>query len=202
MPHMRRKLLFLLALLALSQVAVPAPADQSRRHPGVRAEASARESGPLNLLLIGSSGPDRIRVTLSADGQTYVIYSSNPLQADGEVCWNSEDQPDVLACEAKVIAGITFRGGAGDDVATIGRRVPVPTTLRGEAGDDKLTGGTGSDELRGGIASDTLLGRGGDDALYGGPGEDTLIGGSGEARCVGGSGADSASSCERERGVP
>jgi len=124
---MRRKLLFLLALLALSQFAVPAPADQGRRHPGVRAKASVSESGPLNLLLVGSSGPDRIRVILSADGQTYVIYSSNPLQPDGEICWNSEGRPDVLACEAKVIAGIIFEGDAGDDVATIGRRVPVPT---------------------------------------------------------------------------
>src|SRR5215218_9140971 len=184
MPHMRRKILFLLALLALSQVAVPAPADPGRGHLGVRAKARASGSGPLNLLLVGSSGPDRIRVTLSADGQTYVISSSNPLVADGEVCWNSEDQPELLACEAKVIAGITFEGRAGDDIATIGRRVPVPTTLRGEAGDDKLTGGTDADELRGGVASDTLLGRGGDDALFGG------------------SGADSASSCEREREVP
>ncbi|MFW8635380.1 CAP domain-containing protein [Cribrihabitans pelagius] len=84
---------------------------------------------------------------------------------------------------------------AGDDVLEL----DTAGTLRGFAGDDRLTGSSGADGLSGNRGRDVLLGRGGDDdlqggghrdTLRGGRGNDTLDGGNGNDMLTGGSGAD------------
>ncbi len=59
-------------------------------------------------------------------------------------------------------------------------QTPVPiillgSTLNGDAGDDRLEGGSGADTLNGGTGDDLLIGGGGNDAINGGDGTDTAV---------------------------
>jgi Ca2+-binding RTX toxin-like protein len=163
------------AMLAVSAAA--APSIQARRA-AVPAPAAAEAS--VNVVLAGSPGDDRITIELSADGTVYEIESATPLEVGGSVCAHPERRAEALTCEATAIAGFEINTGAGNDVVTLGRTVPVPATIRGGEGDDVLTGGAGADKLIGGSGNDELNGRGGNDMLLGGPGNDTLNGGSGQ----------------------
>jgi len=168
------------SLLAVSATAAPST-PQTRR-----ALAAAEPS--VNVVLAGSPGDDRITIELSADGTAYEIASAAPLEVGGNVCTHPEKRLEALTCEATAIAGFEINTGAGNDVVTLGRTVPVPATIRGGEGDDVLTGGAGADKLIGGPGNDELVGRAGNDELIGGPGDDTLIGGPGEDKLFGGSG--------------
>lgn len=154
------------------------------------------------VLVAGGSEANMIRIWLTPDGRSYVIDSRVPLEVGGSVCANPEGVPNQLICQAPLITGFEVNAGLGDDVVEVARRVSIPVTLRGGAGDDTLLGGGGNDKLIGGPGNDTLIGRGGDDSLYGGPGNDTLVGGRGEDTCVGGPGDDTARSCETVREIP
>jgi Ca2+-binding RTX toxin-like protein len=203
MPSLLKKLTLLLALGLIAQAAAVSYAGQAGDSVKVTFRATASTAGRhFSLVLAGSSGPNQIHISLSADGRTYVIDSSAALEAGGSVCLNPPENPDELTCEAAAISGFWFNGGAGDDVVVLARNVPAPATLQGGPGNDTLVGGAGSDKLIGGSGNDTLIGRGGNDALYGGPGNDKLIGGQGEDTCVGGSGHDVAVSCETSKEIP
>lgn len=177
--------LVLVALVAAALFAVAAlaasPTAQTRR-------AVAATEGSVNVVLAGSPGEDRITIELSTDGRSYEIESATPLEVGGTVCTHPERRPDALTCEATAIAGFEVNTGAGGDVVTLGRTVPVPATIRGGEGSDVLTGGAGNDKLSGGPGGDELNGRAGNDMLVGGPGGDTLNGGPGEDRLLGGPG--------------
>ncbi|HEY4779437.1 MAG TPA: hypothetical protein VIH47_07590 [Solirubrobacterales bacterium] len=151
--------------------------------------AHAAES-QLTVLLAGGSEANTISITLSPDGRTYAIESVVPLEIGGSVCWHPEEQSNELTCEAASIGGFEVDAGGGDDSITVAREVPVPVTLRGGPGQDKLVGGAGDDKLVGGAGDDVLVGRAGDDSLFGGPGDDRLIGGSGNDLLHGDSGED------------
>jgi Ca2+-binding RTX toxin-like protein len=142
--------------------------------------AYAATEHSVNMVLAGSPGEDRITIELSADGRSYEIESATPLEVGGSVCTHPEKLTTSLLCEAAPIAGFEINTGAGNDVVTLGRTVPVPATIRGGEGDDVLTGGAGADKLIGGPGNDELIGRGGNDLLIGGPGNDVLSGGSGQ----------------------
>ena len=66
--------------------------------------------------------------------------------------------------------------------------------VKGEAGNDRLTGGRGGDKLDGGDGDDTLRGNDGKDTLTGGNGRDTIDGGPGADTIRGGAGADTINS--------
>jgi Ca2+-binding RTX toxin-like protein len=164
-----------LCLAAVSASAAKRPPIKGAHHLGyVAAEHS------INLVLAGSPGEDRISIELSADGRSYEIESATPLEVGGTVCTHPEKLATKLLCEAAPIAGFEINTGAGNDVVTLGRTVPVPATIRGGEGDDVLTGGAGADKLIGGPGDDELIGRGGNDLLVGGSGVDQLNGGSGQ----------------------
>jgi Ca2+-binding RTX toxin-like protein len=203
MPSLPKKLILISALAAIAQASAHAHAGQVSDSLKVTAQASASRATPhFKLVLAGSSEPNEIHISLSADGRTYVIESASALEAGSEVCANPPENPDELICGAAVIDGFWFNGGAGDDVMIVGRNVPAPATLRGGAGNDTLVGGASNDRLSGGPGDDKLVGRGGEDWLYGGPGSDTLVGGPGEDACVGGPGQDTGVSCEATREIP
>lgn len=143
-----------------------------------------------NLVLAGQASPNVITIELSPDGRSYVIDSNGALDIGSPVCASPTGNPDELACQASAISSIEVNAAAGDDQITVSRTVPIPTTLRGGAGDDYLTGGGGPDKLIGGEGNDHLIGRAGDDALYGGPGDDYLRGGSGNDILRSGTGSD------------
>ncbi|MBS1878999.1 MAG: hypothetical protein JST31_05765 [Actinobacteria bacterium] len=144
----------------------------------------------VNVVLAGDNLANTFSIGVSPDGRQYTIESAAPLEVGGEICWHPEANEDRLLCEAAAIAGFEVNGNGGNDTITVAANVPVPTTLRGGPGDDKLTGGAGNDKLVGGPGNDTLVGRGGNDSLFGGPGDDKLYGGPGDDKLFGGPGDD------------
>lgn len=68
-----------------------------------------------------------------------------------------------------------------------------PSSLHGEASNDRLNGGGGFDEIFGEEGNDTLNGNGGNDVLVGGIGADTLSGGNDRDLLIGGLGVDKVS---------
>lgn len=184
----------LIAIALLAALAGPAASSAERR-----AHERNLETEPTwTILLVGGSEDNRIRISLSLDGRSYEIDSKAVLEAPENVCAHPPGAPTQLACEATRVAGFEVNAGDGDDDIVL-HQVPVPATLRGGAGDDRLLGSTKADKLIGGSGDDALIGRGGDDAMFGGPGSDrlfgrggadTLRGGPGKDRIVPGSGRD------------
>jgi Ca2+-binding RTX toxin-like protein len=144
----------------------------------------------LTVLLAGGDEANQIEIELNPDGRTYTIDSIVSLEVGGDVCWHPTGVDNELVCEAAAIAGFEVNAGAGDDSVSVAANVPIPVTLRGGPGDDKLVGGAAADKLTGGSGNDLLVGHGDADSLYGGPGDDRLLGGPGDDRLVGGSGED------------
>lgn len=169
-----KKSILIAAMLLLSAFAVPADA----------------ETGPVTLLLTGSSESDSYRVSLSPDGREYLILSVAPLEAGGDLCSHPGERPNELVCSAPAISGFEVNAGAGADRVTFSSDIPVPVTVRGGPGGDRISGGAASDKLLGGPGHDVLFGRGGDDWLFGGPGDDGLLGGKGNDQLRGGPGND------------
>jgi hypothetical protein len=154
------------------------------------APAAHAEPGPLTLLLSGTQADDVFRIGLSPDGREYRITSEAMLEAGGDVCWHPEERMTELACDAPAIAGFEVNGASGDDTVVLGSDIPIPATLRGGPGRDRLTGGAVADKIVGGPGGDALSGRRGDDLLLGGPGSDHLAGGQGNDQLRGGPGTD------------
>jgi hypothetical protein len=150
------------------------------------------EPGPVTLLISGGPGSSGLHISLSPDGRGYLIVSTDPLEVGGNVCEHpSEDATGELLCKATAIAGFEVNAGAGSDTVVFSSDVPVPVTVRGAAGADRLIGGNASDKLIGGPDHDFLEGRRGDDWLLGGPGPDRLLGGPGNDQLRGGPDKDS-----------
>ena len=155
--------------------------------------AHATERPPeksVNVVLAGDNLGNTISIGVSADGRQYTIESAAPLEVGGGICWHPEANEDSLLCEAAAIAGFEINANGGNDTITLAATVPVPATLRGGPGEDRLTGGAGNDKLVGGPGEDKLSGGGGNDSLFGGEGDDQLSGGAGDDRMLGGSGND------------
>jgi hypothetical protein len=146
---------------------------------------------PVNVLLAGGAENSDIRIWLTPDGRSYVIDSIVALEVGGNICVNPEGNPNELVCDAPAIGSFEVNAGSGDDQVWVAPNVPIPVTMRGGEGRDRLTGGGGPDKLVGGSGNDRLTGQRGDDALYGGIGADVLIGGPGADLLRGGAGRDS-----------
>jgi Ca2+-binding RTX toxin-like protein len=148
------------------------------------------ESEPLTLLLTGGRENNAIHISLSMDGRDYVINSIAPLEAGGDLCSHPSGDEMELVCEAPAIAGFEVNAGGGNDLVILTPDIPIPATLRGGPGGDRLFGGGAADKIIGGAGDDILGGRRGDDWIYGGPGEDHLYGGVGDDQLRGGPGTD------------
>ncbi len=171
---MKKLLSILVAVLAVQSAAVASAAEPEER---------------FNILLTGGPSQDVIGVKVSIDGRSYIIDSLNgPLEAPLGICQHREEKENALLCEATKIASFEVNAGAGHDHVIISPKVPVPVTLRGGPGNDRLYGGAGADKLIGGPGHDYIYGRGGNDWIYGGPGDDFLYGGPGDDRLFGGTG--------------
>ncbi|WP_299030673.1 calcium-binding protein [uncultured Sulfitobacter sp.] len=92
------------------------------------------------------------------------------------------------------------RMGAGNDiysVVTLGFGDALPPVLndisgdiRGDSGNDTISGGDTDESFYGGSGNDILIGEGGRDKLVGGTGNDQLFGGNGNDKLSGGNGND------------
>lgn len=153
-------------------------------------------SGNDTLVVEGSSNSERF--TLALDNGDAVFSRTIPtsfqldlqrvesvdLQALG-----GDDRLTIGDLSGSAVEELHFRGGDGADRVD-GQSTRTPMVAEGEAGDDRLTGGSAADQLQGGNGNDTLQGNGGNDWLVGGNGDDTLTGGSGRDVLEGGAGDD------------
>ena len=126
-----------------------------------------------------------ISQTVLAD-DTLTISNTNSLIAGSN--FNLGDLDDTFTATSSEFLTISDRfvvdGGDGSDTLDASAVAVRPVlfagvTLRGGSGDDVLTGGTGADELFGNDGNDTLSGRAGNDILEGGGGTDVINGGVG-----------------------
>jgi Ca2+-binding RTX toxin-like protein len=157
----------------------------------VTATSAPAAEGAFNVLLTGGPEQNVIDVKVSTDGRSYILDSVfGPLEAPPGVCQHREGSENGLICEAAKIASFEVNAGGGDDSVNISPKVPVPVTLRGGPGNDRLRGGNADDKLVGGAGDDSLSGNGGNDVLYGGEGDDWLYGQAGNDRLFGWSGDD------------
>ncbi|HET9199160.1 MAG TPA: hypothetical protein VFN92_13020 [Solirubrobacterales bacterium] len=170
---MKKAILILLTMLA----ALPAGSAEA-------------ETGPVNLLISGGNDNNAFHVSLSADGRSYLILSTIALEVGGDICTHPEELPNELSCRATAIAGFEVNAAGGSDSVFFTSDVPVPATIRGGPGNDRLIGGGAADKVIGGPGDDVVTGRRGDDWILGGPGHDRLFGGPGNDQLSGGPGTD------------
>ena len=109
---------------------------------------------------VAIAGLNRIRDTFSGSASdANILYLS-----DTEV--RAGAGSDVVDMTSKrytaELAGMTVRGGAGDDVIW---GANGGSNLFGDAGNDRIAGGTGDDLIAGGSGNDTLTGCGGNDTF-------------------------------------
>jgi Ca2+-binding RTX toxin-like protein len=166
---MKKTILILLAMLA----AVPAGFAEA-------------ETGPVNLLISGGNDNNAFHVALSPDGRSYTIVSTIALEVGGDICDHPEEIPNELFCRATAIAGFEVNSAGGSDSVFFTSDIPVPVTIRGGPGNDRLIGGGAADKIVGGPGDDVVTGRRGDDWILGGPGTDRLFGGPGNDQLRGG----------------
>jgi hypothetical protein len=105
---------------------------------------------------------DKVVVTRTTPGhtetQSFAIYSQFSL---------------VGHPPAKVVKGIVFNGGAGQD--TFKNMTSIPATAYGGDGNAWLYAGSGGDKLVGGSGNDHLFGGAGNDVLIAGTGNDVVV---------------------------
>jgi Ca2+-binding RTX toxin-like protein len=144
------------------------------------------ETGPVTLLISGDAENSGLTISLSPDGREYLILSTVELEVGGNLCTHPGETPTELFCTASAIAGFEVNAAGGSDFVTFTSDIPVPVTVRGGPGNDRLSGGGASDKVIGGPDDDYLVGRRGDDWILGGPGVDSLVGGPGNDQLRGG----------------
>ncbi|HYC80192.1 MAG TPA: hypothetical protein VEB65_00305, partial [Solirubrobacterales bacterium] len=118
----------LFAIAATALVALLAPL----------ASAAERTEKSVNVVLAGDDLDNTISIGVTPDGRQYTIDSAAPLAVGGGLCWHPGESEDHLLCEATAIAGFEINANGGDDTISLAASVPVPATLRGGPGDDRL----------------------------------------------------------------
>ena len=158
---------------------------------GVFATPARAETGPVTLRINGNHDDNAFHISLSPDGRLYEVTTATvALEVGGDTCSHPRQDPTEIVCKAPEIAGFEVNGLGGADFVEFSGNIPVPVTIRGGPGNDRLIGGGASDKLVGGPGADLLVGRRGDDWLMGGPGNDRLLGGPGDDQLRGGPGRD------------
>ena len=83
-------------------------------------------------------------------------------------------------CQRSTVDRVRIDLGDREDTATVS--LPLPVTLLGGPGADRLTSGEGADAVGGGDGNDALVAGPGNDVVDGGAGTDSLDGGPGDDR--------------------
>jgi RTX calcium-binding nonapeptide repeat (4 copies) len=155
------------------------------------------QSGPGASAISGDVGDDQL-VVLPRDTGDACTVAPGPAAGHLTVrCVYPEPGAPAVQTDATTIEGVTLDGGFPNDVFSgsdgLAPLLPDGMTLRGNVGDDLLTGGDTADEIFGGDGNDTLNGGGGHDLLDGGSGNDVMQSRDGTPDLVfGGAGLDSA----------
>lgn len=128
----------------------------------VPAAVSATLTGN-QLFVTGTDGPDRIRISQSADNARILVQSHGAT---------------IASFNAASITEISIDAGLGNDVVGIDPRVAKTVTMSGGDGTDILQGGGGTTMASGdGGVINRVLGASGTNTLVAGSGNDVLAGG-------------------------
>lgn len=100
--------------------------------------------------------------------------------APGEITQDANAWIVQVFCSRRRIERVHIDLGEREDSADIA--LPLPLTLLGGPGSDRVKGGTGADRLQGDDGNDDVAGRGGNDVIEGGLGFDRLAGDAGDDR--------------------
>ena len=184
-----RKLSSIIALIACAVAPTAAWGMESRDGASLRPAGDRGAGGSFTLTLAGGEGPNEIAITMTADRKEYVVAANGDIEPFSP-CVNSPGKTTELRCPFAAINAFEVLAESGNDTVTVGKSVPVSTTLDGGPGMDDLTGGANSDRIVGGGGGDKLIGRDGADFLFGGTGNDDLLGGAGKDILRGGPGKD------------
>jgi Ca2+-binding RTX toxin-like protein len=125
----------------------------------------------------GTEGRDNIIIRVKGDVLT---VKGTPIQMT--------DGPHA-SVSAALVKSIEVNGLGGNDTIDL-RGVAIGATVHGNAGDDKIFGGSGVDDLNGDAGNDMLSGGAGNDLLNGGDDKDNLSGGAGDDTIHGDDGND------------
>jgi Ca2+-binding RTX toxin-like protein len=170
--------------------------------PGATAEATGISEIELAINLGSASDVVVVRGTTSADALAIGLKG---------VSFNNDTDVDVTI--TPLPSSVELAGGDGADTLTArggfgsGQLFPGPVTLRGDDGDDNMTGsdfadlilgGAGVETVSGYLGADDIQGEGGNDHLNGNDGNDTLVGGAGADALVGSTGDDTLQAADGE----
>ncbi|GII01519.1 calcium-binding protein [Planobispora takensis] len=151
-----------LAALALATTALATSAALAA--PAHAAGATVSKSGTA-VKIVGTTGNDSVDVTDFANGTVRVSSILHSVTA-GAGC---TQLGAVVQCTGATRIQVSM--SSGDDTARI--TGPLPATMSGSAGVDRLSGGSGNDSLSGGSGNDFLFGNGGADFADGSAGTDS-----------------------------
>ena len=137
------------------------------------AHGSTLERTGGTVLYTGDVGADVVRVDSDGTDLVFSITAATRLAVAGG-CAEDKANPGDVRCPLRGVTDVTVLGGDGSDQMSATPAVTLPLTLRGEAGDDLMSGGPGDDVLDGGDGDDTLDPLAGADTVRGGSGVDAI----------------------------
>ena len=147
-------------------------------------DRSPYRGDPAEPLVSTGDGADRVTIprgssTVLGGSGNDKILAKNASQG-GALKGGDGDDRIRNAAPPPTVRGFGVEGGRGDDVLSSYLGVP----LKGNSGNDRLTGGEDFDRMDGGSGRDRLAGGDGEDRLNGGSGRDRILGGDDADRIV------------------
>ena len=136
-------------------------------------------------------------VTLGKGGQLTVFGTSandsiDINQSGGQLIISSRNsqQTSHKTLPVRDVRRLVLHLGSGNDSASLGTSVRLPSLIFGHDGHDKIQAGAGPSAIFGGNGDDLLRGGAGNDVIIGGSGGDRLLGNKGNDRLIGNDGSD------------
>jgi hypothetical protein len=189
-----------LAVLAVAPAAATASTSIAYFAPG---QSSPPAGDPFGLVIHGDADATIVNVRMLENPTRFRTAVLRPDNTFAPIVVGTGCAAVTSAAECTEAGTLlaTATLGAGNDAIsenTVGGPLGIPFfaifDAKGEAGNDRLTGGRGGDKLDGGEGDDTLSGNAGTDTLTGGAGKDTITGGDGADTIKGGTGIDTINS--------
>ena len=134
--------------------------------------------------LLDLSAPDTDHV-LRIDGEGTETHTGSTVDSAGDI--NGDGLADILIGVNPLFIGYAQSLGG---YVIYGDTRSQDSTVRGDSGDNILTGTSSAESLLGGEGADVLNGAAGIDVLYGGAGNDVLVWDADDRRLAGGGGED------------
>src|SRR3954454_24512483 len=96
----------------------------------------------------GDASPNVVTVNGTSGNPGTVTFAEPGITEGTDTATECTPTTDLVTCSTPPTAFITMNGGAGEDQLTVNGNLVA--NLRGDSGNDRLTGGDGGDDLMGG----------------------------------------------------